>query len=326
MGIKLSNIEYYLPEKVITNEDLVKKFPHLNSDDIYKTTGVKERRHTTLDFIMSDMAFESALQLINKDKSLKESIDVIILVGHGYDYKAPISAAILQDRLEIQNGCLTIDLPHGCSGYINGLMVAKGLLDSKIGTKILLLTGDTPSYAIKPNNSELLSIFGDSATATIIESSTKIEHEKFVFGTDGSGVQNLMVKYSGCKEPNIEINQTMIHGEMQMDGKEIFMFAMKRVPDLINQTLIKNQLSKEDIDYYVFHQANSFMLDVLRRKLKIEKEKFYNDISLTGNTVSSSIPIALKTLMIENKIKRGDKLLLAGFGLGYTWGATVLEF
>jgi 3-oxoacyl-[acyl-carrier-protein] synthase-3 len=272
------------------------------------------------------MAFESALQLINKDKSLKESIDVIILVGHGYDYKAPISAAILQDRLEIQNGCLTIDLPHGCSGYINGLMVAKGLLDSKIGTKILLLTGDTPSYAIKPNNSELLSIFGDSATATIIESSTKIEHEKFVFGTDGSGVQNLMVKYSGCKEPNIEINQTMIHGEMQMDGKEIFMFAMKRVPDLINQTLIKNQLSKEDIDYYVFHQANSFMLDVLRRKLKIEKEKFYNDISLTGNTVSSSIPIALKTLMIENKIKRGDKLLLAGFGLGYTWGATVLEF
>lgn len=324
MGIKILDIATYLPEKIITNDDLVKQFPHLDSSEIFKTTGVKERRHTTLDFTMSDMAFEAASQLIRKDEHLKETIDVIILVGHGYDYKAPISSAILQERLGIQNNCLTIDLPHGCTGYINGLMVAKGLLESSIGNKVLLLTADTPSYGIKPDDHDLLSIFGDSGTASIHTKSDNTEN--FVFGTDGKGANSLIVRYSGCKYPDIEKNKDLIHGEMEMNGKDIFLFAMKRVPTLIKETLHKNNLTQEEIKYFVFHQANSFMLDVLRRKLKIDKERFYNNIEFTGNTVSSSIPFAIKELMDSKKIKRGDKILLAGFGLGFTWGATVIEF
>ena len=324
MGVKILDISTYLPEKIITNEELVKQFPHLDSSEIFKTTGVKERRHTTLDFTMSDMAFEAASKLIRKDENLKETIDVIILVGHGYDYKAPISSAIIQERLGIHSNCLTIDLPHGCTGYINGLMVAKGLLESAIGNKVLLLTADTPSYVIHPNNSELLSIFGDSGSASLIVKNDN--SEKFVFGTDGKGAESLIVRYSGCKFPNLEKNKELIHGEMQMNGKDIFLFAMKRVPSLINETLEKNDVKKEDITYFVFHQANSFMLDVLRRKLKIEKELFYNNIEFTGNTVSSSIPFAIKELIDRKKIKRGDKILLAGFGLGFTWGATVITF
>jgi 3-oxoacyl-[acyl-carrier-protein] synthase-3 len=329
MSLRIENIVFYLPPEIVTNEMLVKQFPDLNADDIYKRTGVKERRRTTEDFIMSDMAFEAAQQLFKSDKSIKEKIDTIILIGHGYDYKAPITAAILQHKLGLSQNTLTIDLPHGCTGYINGLAVCKGLIDGGMAKNILLLTGDTPSYVIDKNNTELLSIFSDSATATHISASDKNEYEKFIFGTDGSGAKNLIVENSSSRFPaDIDYlkNGGRLNGTMTMDGVEIFKFAIKVVPKLIADTLEKNNLTLNEIDYVIFHQANSFMLEILRKKLKIEKEKFYNDISLTGNTVASTLPIALKNAEEKKLIKRGDKILLAGFGLGYTWGATVISY
>jgi 3-oxoacyl-[acyl-carrier-protein] synthase III len=327
LSIRIEHIEYYLPDTIITNNDLVSRFPHLSSEEIYKTTGVKERRHTTSEFIMSDMAIMASNQLLSKLSEYKNKIDALILVGHGFDYKAPVTAAILQHKLGLKNELLALDLPGGCTGYINGLAVAKGLLESHIANTILLVTGDTPSYVIAQDNSELLSIFGDSSTTTLLTKTVRINGlEQFLVGTDGNGFESLLVHSSGGRLPHIISDKSLIHGEMTMNGKEIFLFAIRTVPQLIANTLQKNGLHKDDIAYFVFHQANSFMLDVLRRKLKIEKERFFNDIRYTGNTVSSSIPIALKTLIEKNKIKRGDKILLAGFGLGYTWGATVIEY
>lgn len=330
MSIEINSIEIYLPKEIITNEMLANSFLDLNADDIFKRTGVKERRRTKEDFIMSDMAYEAASALLNKNDGLKEKIDTIILIGHGYDYKAPITAALLQNRLSLNQNVLSIDLPHGCTGYINGLAVSKGLIDGGMSENILLLTGDTPSYVINKNNAELLSIFSDSATATYISKNKNEDGlEKFIFGTDGSGAKNLIVLNSSSRFPatiNYLKNDGRLNGTMTMDGVEIFKFAIKVVPKLIHETLEKNNLTLEQIDYVIFHQANSFMLEILRKKLKIEKEKFYNDISHTGNTVASTIPIALKDAFEKNKIKRGDKILLAGFGLGYTWGATVIKF
>jgi len=329
MPININHIAVYLPAEIVTNEMLAERFPELNPDDIFKRTGVKERRKTSDDFIMSDMAYEAAEKLFESDGSLREKIDAIILIGHGYDYKAPITAAILQDKLKLSKNILSIDLPHGCTGYINGLAVSKGLIEGGMATNILLLTGDTPSYVIDKNNSELLSIFSDSATASHITEGNEKPNEKFVFGTDGSGAKNLIVNSSSSRVPASSeylISGGRPNGTMTMDGVEIFKFAIRIVPQLISETLEKNKLTIDKIDFIIFHQANSFMLEILRKKLKIEKEKYYNDISLTGNTVASTIPIALKNAHDKKLIKRGDTVLLAGFGLGYTWGATIIKF
>lgn len=329
MPLCIKDIAYYLPPEIISNAALEKSFPPIRAEDIFKRTGVKNRRHTSEDFILSDMAFEAAEKLFSRDERIRQSIDTIILIGHGYDYKAPITAALLQHRLNISTVALTIDMPHGCTGYINGLAVCKGLIAGGMSKHILLLTGDTPSFVIEKNNAELLSIFGDSATATYITVSEKNEFEQFIFGTDGTGAEHLMVRHSSSRYPadaDYLTNGGRPNGTMQMNGTEIFMFAMKVVPKLVEETLQKNKLTLGEIDYIVFHQANSFMLEVLRKKMKIPKEKFFNDIEDTGNTVSSSIPIALKTAVERQAIKRGMKILLAGFGLGYTWGATVIEF
>lgn len=302
----------------------------LNAEDIFKKTGISERRRTTEDFIMSDMAQKAAEGLFAKNPGLKEKIDAIILVGHGYDYKAPITAAILQNKLGVKKNCLTIDLPHGCTGYINGLAVAKGLIDGGMCEHILLLTGDTPSYVIAKDNSELNSIFSDSATATYVSKDGGEDlYQKFIFGTDGSGAESLMVKRSSSRMPadvNYLNSQGRLNGTMEMNSTEIFLFAIKTVPQLIKDTLEKNKITADEIDYFVFHQANTFLLDVLRKKLKIPNEKFYNDITKTGNTVASTIPIALNDLIEKKVLKKGMTVLLAGFGLGYTWGATVLKF
>lgn len=328
--MQIKAISTYLPEKKITNEELAHQF-NVSPEDIFKKTGVLVRCHTSLNINMQKMAEYTANQLFEQDPDIRSQIDALILVGHGFSYKAPNTSAIMQYTLKLSKKCFCIDLPHGCTGYIYGLSIAHSLIKSDIAKNILLLTADTPSYVIKKDDLELLSIFGDSATATFItNSNTSTSFEKFIFYTDGSGYDKLIVERSGTINPaDLEYysdKSNPPHGIMKMDGTAIFLMSIKRVPNLIYETLEKNNLQIEDIDYFIFHQANSFMLEVLRKKLKIPEDKFFNDIRYTGNTVSSSIPIALQQLIKENKLQRGMKLLLAGFGLGYTLGATVIEF
>ncbi len=328
--MQIKAISVYLPEKIISNTKLAHQF-NVSAEEIYTKTGVLERRHTTLDFNMQKMVESAANQLFQSYPDIQSKIDTIIIVGHGFSYKAPNTSAIIQYNLNLPEKCFCIDLPHGCTGYIYGLSLVHSLIQSNISQNILLLTGDTPSYVIHKNNLELISIFGDSGTASYITNSTEnTPYEKFVFYTDGSGFDKLIVERSGTTNPaNAEYyldKSNPPQGNMKMDGTAIFLMSIKKVPTLINETLEKNQLQMNDIDYFIFHQANSFMLETLRKKIKIPKEKFFNDIRYTGNTVASSIPIALNQLIKENKIQKGMKILLAGFGLGYTLGATVIEF
>lgn len=325
--MQIKGISIYLPPNKLNNKELSEKFG-IPEDEIFKKTGVIERRHTHPDFIMEDMAFESATQLLTQFPDYKNKIDALLLVGHGFSYKAPNTSAILQHRLNLPANCYCLDLPHGCAGYIYGLSLAQSLLNSHLATNVLLITGDTTSYVIKKDDLELLSIFGDASTATLITNSQS-GYEKFVFKTDGSGYDKLIVERSGTRnrmKADYFAQDNPPDGIMKMDGTAVFLMSIREVPPLIHQTLEKNNLTINDIDYFVFHQANSFMLEVLRKKLKIPKEKFFNDIRYTGNTVSNSIPIALHQLMQENKIQRGMKILLAGFGIGFMLGATVIEF
>ncbi len=326
--MQINGISIYLPEIIITNEELAQKF-NIHPEDIFKKTGVIERRHTPLNFNMQQMAETAAKQLFYQYTDIKEKIDAIILVGHGFSYKAPNTSVIIQNNLNLSQNCYCIDVPHGCTGYIYGLSLSKALLEAGLVQHVLLLTGDTPSYVIRKTDVELLSIFSDSATATYLTNKASV-FEKFVFYTDGSGSDKLIVERSGTVYPAdkeyFSDPNSPPWGDMKMNGTEIFLMSIKWVPSLIKETLEKNNLTIEDIDYFVFHQANSFMLEVLRKKIKIPKEKFFNHIKYVGNTVSSSIPIALYQLIQENKLQKGMKILLAGFGIGYTLGATVIEF
>jgi 3-oxoacyl-[acyl-carrier-protein] synthase III len=323
-SLTISRIAYHLPEKQITNQQLEKRFT-VSAQQIFKNTGVNIRYHVNGE-LMSDLAEKATCKIL--DLKLKDEIDAILLVGHGFEYQGPITAALLQHRLGLKTSCLALDLPQGCSGYLNGLAVSKGLLDGGIARCILLLTADTPSFAVHPDDIELLSLFSDSATASIIRSTTGSDN-KFVFGVDGSGAEYLMVKRSGTlNPPDAEWLQKtgMPHGKMQMDGSAIFSFALKRVPQLIAETLEQNNLTPDGIDFYFLHQANSFLLETLRKKMKIPMDKFFNDITEVGNTVSSSIPIALKQSEERGQLKRGMKIVLAGFGIGLSWGATVIQY
>ncbi len=154
-------------------------------------------------------------------------------------------------------------------------------------------------------------------------------NQHFVFGTDGSGHKNLLVDHSGFRNPHYNDKQLDIvlpNGQMKMKSTEVFMFAVRSVPKLVAQTLEKYNYTLDDIDLFVFHQASYFMLEIIRKKIKVPKEKFFVNIESVGNSVSSSIPVALKDAEQQGVLKRGMKVMLAGFGIGYSWGATIIEY
>ena len=333
MNSYIKAISYYLPEKILSNKDLCAEFPELNEEDIFKKSGVKQRHITAAGEIGSDLAFHAAEKFFQEHDIAKEEIDYLLFCTEGLDYKAPATACILQDRLQLPKSCGSLDIPYGCTGFMYGISVAKGLVESQQAKNVLLLTSDIPSTVIHPKDIELRIIFGDAGAATLIshtEDSMKIG--KFVFGTDGSGYQHLIVRQSGTREFMTKewLEQHadadgMKLGKMEMNSSEIFLFAMKVVPPMIRELLIKENLLIEDINLFVFHQANTQMLEVIRRKMKIPVEKFIIDMVNVGNTVSATIPIALKNAMDDGLVKKGDKIMLCSFGIGLSWAGTIIE-
>ena len=202
-----------------------------------------------------------------------------------------------------------------------------------MANNVLLLTSETYNKYIHPLDKGNRSIFGDGAAACLISNQGFAEIKEFVFGTDGAGADNLIV-YSGAsrqKEPTGLANED-VEGHVKrddflyMNGGEIFNFTLNVVPPLIKDLLGKNNLNQEDVDYYVFHQANKFMLNTLRKICGISKEKFHINLRTTGNTVSSTVPIALKDCIDQGLITSGMNVMVAGFGVGLSWGAAILKF
>ncbi|MCW3160411.1 3-oxoacyl-ACP synthase III family protein [Chryseobacterium oryctis] len=322
--IKVSQIEYYLPPNILTNEDLEKEFPEWSSEKIQEKVGISQRHISSDAETVLELAIKSSEKLFeNYDKN---NIDFILFCTQSPDYFLPTTACILQDKLGLRKNIGAMDFNLGCSGFVYGLAFAKGLISAGIAKSILLVTSETYTKHINPKDKANRSIFGDASASTIVEKSEISKDYQFCLGTDGSGAENLMVKKGAFKtnfelNPNNEFNPENLY----MDGPEIFNFTIGNIPKLVKETLEVNNCTMDDIDYFVFHQANSFMLNYLRKKIKIPVEKFYIDMEFTGNTVSATIPIALKNMMDKGIVKKGDKVLLAGFGVGYSWGATILE-
>jgi len=328
---KLFSIEYYLPPDKLTNNQLAKKFPGWNAKKIEDKTGILERHVVKKDTTALDLGLKAAEKVLKKYD--KQKIDFLLFCTQSPDYYLPSGACILQDKLGLRNNIGALDFNLGCSGFIYGLAMAKSFIKTGLAKNVMLITSETYTKHIHPNDKSNLTIFGDGATSTIIEQSDKEGILKFALGTDGSGFQNLIVPNGGLRnryDTNSEIiddgtGSFRTKNNLYMDGPEIFNFTIKAVPVVVKQCLDKNNLNIEQIDYVVFHQANKYMIEYLRKKTRIPEEKFCIDLKYTGNTVSSTIPIALKNAINNKIIKEGNKVLLVGYGVGYSWGATIIK-
>lgn len=324
-------ISYYLPERSVTNSEIVADFPEWTVEKIAEKVGVDCRHVASADETAADMAVKAAEKLFDARPEIKrEDIDFVLFCTQSPDYLLPTSACLIQNRLGLRTDIGALDFNLGCSGYVYGLALAKGMIAAGIATNVLLLTGETYNRHLHPRDKGNRTIFGDAATATVVSTEGMLAIGEFSLGTDGRGAENLIIKTGGARHPqpkgDLEYDENgNPHSSdyLQMNGAEIFRFTQKNVPVVVRDTLARNGLTLDEIDLTVFHQANSFMLGFLRKKMKIDSDKFYINMASVGNTVSNSIPIALCDAMAEGRV-RGN-VLICGFGVGYSWGATVLR-
>jgi 3-oxoacyl-[acyl-carrier-protein] synthase-3 len=330
MEAYIKAISYYLPEKVVTNEQLVEEFPEWSVEKIAKKVGINERHIAAENETAGDMAFKAAEKLITENKIDKSTIDFVLLCTQSPDYFLPSTSCIIQSKLGLSTKCGAFDFNLGCSGYEYGLAVAKGLIIGGIVKNILLLTAETYNKHIHPKDKGNRTIFGDGASASLISTDGFAGIGEFVLGSDGSGYDRLIHKsgamrhYQPLNDLHDDENGNPLSSDyLFMDGKAIFDFTSDVVPAMIKDTLDKNQLTMDDVNLYVFHQANKYMINYLRKLMEIEKEKFYVFMETVGNTVSSTIPIALCEAQKEGRLH--GNVILAGFGVGLSYGATVIS-
>lgn len=329
----IKGISYYLPEKVMTNEELVQEFPEWSVDKVAKKVGVYSRHLAAEDETAGDMAEKAARKLFEEYGVSPKDIDFVLLCTQSSDYFLPSTACILQDRLGIPTSAGALDYNLGCSGCIYGMAMAKGLVAGGIAKNVLLLTAETYNKYLHPSDKSNRSIFGDGAAACLISTEGIAEIGDFCLGTDGSGAKHLIVETGAAKhkaatgkETTDDDGHVRREDYLYMDGSAIFNFTLDAVPTMMKEVLEKNKMEKDDVDYYVFHQANKFMLNTIRKVCVLPKDKFYVNLEQTGNTVSSTVMIGLKQCLEAGTIHEGMKVMVAGFGVGLSWGGTILKF
>lgn len=305
------NIAYCLPDEVLTNAQLAEIYPEWTEEKILKKTGIASRHVTGEDEDALSLALAASQKLFAEEGANPARIDFILFCTQSPRYRLPSTACILQDKLGIPKTAGALDFDLGCSGFVYGLALAKGLVVGGMAKNVLLVTAETYTKYIGEMDKSTRTIFGDGAAATLIDSAAASQIGEFAFGTDGSGAEKLILR----------------EGEhLFMDGPEIFNFTLDVVPKTLDEICAKNGVARDDIDLFVFHQANKFMLDTIRKVNGLPKDKFYIDLEDTGNTVSSTIPIALKRAMDKGRIRSGMKVMVMGFGVGLSWGGTILQY
>ena len=318
MFAKIRKISHYLPGPPLSIE----------SDN-------NNRYYASQDEIGSDLAFKAALKLFNDYPEIdKREIDFLIVSTLVLDYNSPTTASVLHHKLGLSSTCGTIDLPQGCSGFLYSLSVAEAMISAGNARNVLILLGEVPTKAIHSEDIVLRSIFGDAGAAIVVSENNTKAIGKFTFATFGNGFDFLKVERGGGRNPideawinkySDQVNQ-LSFGRIEMNGLEVLRFALKEIPGFLEQTLVKNGLTISEIDFFIFHQASALILKSLQRKCNIPEHKFISNFEEVGNTVSCSIPIALETAAALGTFKKGDKIVLLGFGIGFSCIGTVIEW
>jgi 3-oxoacyl-[acyl-carrier-protein] synthase-3 len=332
----LHGIDYYLPETVRTNDDLVKLNPTWNADEIFRRTGIRRRRVAGSEESSGDMAVKAAENLFRESPIDRKEVDVLIFCSQSADYCIPATGCILQRQLQLSNSCAAFDLSLGCSGFTYGLWMARSLILAGAARNVLLITSDKMTQYCNVHDMVTAAIFGDGAAASLVSAQQEGAFALIgssVLGTDGRGAESLIVPAGGSRCPrNSETARvtTDANGNVRskeqlfMDGTEVFNFALSAVPAGIRELLAEIKCDKEEIGLFLLHQANGFMLEALRRGLKLKPEQLPIDIAEIGNTTCASIPILIRRVMNRGQFAPGMRCVLAGFGVGYSWAVTSL--
>ena len=335
MNAFINHISYYLPEKTLSNLEIESDHPEWSVEKISAKTGINNRHIAGVQEFSSDMAVSAANIFFNETNINKTEIDYLILCTQSPDYFLPTTACIIQDRIGLNKSIGSIDVNQGCSGFIYSIGLAKGLIVSGQAKKILVITSETYSKFINIKDKSNRTLFGDAAAVTLVSNESfgfRAKIEDFVYGTDGAGYDSLIVKNGGARfrfesgkdifeDENFQSNDDNLF----MNGRAVFQFTNSIVPNLVDSTLKKNDLNIDEIDKFLFHQANKFILDKIRLKLNIPQDKFVFNSENVGNTVSSTIPISFRKLIDIENFHTGQNLMIAGFGVGLSYGATVLK-
>lgn len=317
----LADITVHLPDRVLENAELVSRLGFEEAFLVDKL-GIERRHIAGSDETVSDMAVSAGKKLIEKTGVDPASIGLLVLVTQNPDYKLPTTANIVQHRLGLAQTTAAFDINQGCSGYVYGLSVVKGLMLANGITTAMLITSEAYTKVIDPSDRTTAPLFGDGATASLITAGGSGRIGAFTFGSDGSGAEELIVKAGGSRNPTMACAGP---GALMMNGRSIFSFMMRRVPGDVRACLAANAIGAEDIDVFLFHQASRYMVEALAKGMGLPPEKVPIRMTETGNTVSSTLPLLIDALGGVAALA-GRRALLSGFGVGLSWASTVLTF
>jgi 3-oxoacyl-[acyl-carrier-protein] synthase-3 len=329
-------VEPELGSETLSYEELEQRFGVDAMQKVLSGAGIRNRRVAPDGVCGSDLAFNAATRLFEKYKVDPQSIDLLIFCTQSPDYWMPTTACILHDRLKLKQQCAAFDINLGCSQYIYALSIAHSMLVGGLAEKALVLTGDTMSHTLHPKDRAVVPLMGDAGSATLL--GAVVEGTGFLgfeLGTDGSGSKHLMIPAGGARQPltpETAIEVTDSEGNVRtqrnlyMNGVAIFHFAISTVPKTVQALLTKLGLEMVDIDLFLFHQANKYMIEYLLKKMKIPAEKTHLYLEEVGNTSGSTIPLLLADAWREGKVKPGANILAMGFGVGLSWAATVIRW
>jgi 3-oxoacyl-[acyl-carrier-protein] synthase III len=334
-NVGISGIAAAVPANTINNYQYTTHFPEDAVKEIVDKIGIKERRFALPGTCASDLCFAAAERLLADMNVDRNDIELLIFVSQTPDYRMPASSVLLQHRLGLSKNTMAFDINLGCSAFVYGLSVVYGLMERSGLKKALLLDGETRSRVYSPKDRKTAFLFGDGGIAAMIERNEAFGESHFLLNSDG-GLENLIkVNAGGYRVPSSAATltekivdeygniRTDEHG--YMDGAEVFNFVLREIPPHIKDILQNAGVAKEEIDFFVFHQANDFMNSYLVKKLKLPSDKVPSVIEQFGNTSSVSIPLTIAT-KLEDKLQGRKKMLLSGFGVGMSWATAVLNF
>ncbi|MDR3670014.1 MAG: ketoacyl-ACP synthase III [Holophaga sp.] len=335
MKAVIRGIACHFPEQELTTEQLAAENPSWQVEKIQGKIGIHTRHIAAPDECASDLGVAACRKLFATGVCQPQDIDFLLFCTQSPDHFLPTTACLVQDRLGLPTHAGALDFNLGCSGYVYGLGLAKGLVETGQARNVLLVTAETYSKHVHPGDRSVRILFGDAAAATLVSAGDGGGIGPMAYGTDGRGGANLIVPSGGMRQPRTAetgIAQTDKKGNTRsadhlfMDGPKVFTFTQKAVPALVDRLMAEGGFTMESVDYFVFHQANEYMLESLRRRIGIPKAKFLSAFAHCGNTVSASIPIVLQEKVAQGVIRPGHRVVLVGFGVGYSLGATLVEW
>lgn len=302
------NLANQLGSTKLIISNLKKSHPHWNIKGVLEKTGIKKLYISSENEDVLNLSIKSGKKTLKNFN--KKKIDCVIVVTQTAKKKLPSVACMIQDQLNLKKNIIAFDIGLGCSGFVYGLSIINSLISSNTVKTVLLICADTYNKFLDDQNRTCKTIFSDAASSCIIQKTDSNKKVKFSFLTDGSGATDLMEN----------------NNNIEMKGSNIFHFTTKNIPILFNDILKKNNLNKKNIDHFIFHQASKLVIDKLTEILKLDENKVFKNYDKVGNTVSSSIPIALQSLKKNNKIKKNQKIMLVGFGVGLSAAACIINW